>query len=439
MKKQSWKLSLREMRGFLILSLTQGFSSLGSSMTGYALILWSYQQEGSALTTALLSVCSYAPYVLMSILAGALSDRWNKKRTMLACDTFAAICTATVLTLLRTDQLRIWHLYALNALSGLMNTLQGPAAEVTVSLLTPKKHYQKASAISSFFRSVNTLLTPVAATAIYTLAGLDAVIAIDLFTFLVAFISLALMKIPAVPNASGKGEGVLAQAREGLSWLHSHLGILHLILFLAAINLTASMYSAVLPPRFLPRENGEMALGVINTVTGVTMILGSLAATWWPAPKSRIKIICYTLLLSMGTENLFLSVGKSLPVWCLGSFLGWCAIPLMDANLSTVMRTTIPVEMQGRVYAARNTLQFFTIPLGNLLGGALVDHVFEPWMALQAPDSVWHWLFGQGKGSGAAALLMVMWIMGVATVLLFQRDRHIWALEKGNAKETALS
>lgn len=69
------KILFGELKGFLILWLTQSFSSLGSSMTSFALIVWSYQEKGSALTTALLSVCSYAPYVMMSIVAGALSDQ----------------------------------------------------------------------------------------------------------------------------------------------------------------------------------------------------------------------------------------------------------------------------------------------------------------------------------------------------------------------------
>ena len=62
-------------------------------MTSYALVIWAYQQTGSALTSALLTVCSYAPYVLLSIFAGALSDRWDKKRTMLVCDSLAAVST----------------------------------------------------------------------------------------------------------------------------------------------------------------------------------------------------------------------------------------------------------------------------------------------------------------------------------------------------------
>ena len=133
------KNTFRKLRPFLTLWSTQSLSSLGTAMTSYALVIWSYEQLGSALSTALLTICSYAPYVLMSIFAGALSDRWNKKRTMLVCDIFAALTTVAVLFLLRAGQLRLTHLYLLNALNGLMNTLQQPASEVAVSLLTPKE------------------------------------------------------------------------------------------------------------------------------------------------------------------------------------------------------------------------------------------------------------------------------------------------------------
>ena len=75
---------MKAVKGFLILLLTQAFSALGSSMTSFALVIGSYQQQGSALKTALLTVCSYAPYVLVSIFAGAISDRWKKNSIMLA-------------------------------------------------------------------------------------------------------------------------------------------------------------------------------------------------------------------------------------------------------------------------------------------------------------------------------------------------------------------
>ncbi len=136
-----------------------------------------------------------------------------------------------------------------------------------------------------------------------------------------------------------------------------------------------------------------------------------------------------TLLLSMGTENFLLAFGKTLPVWCIGALIGWIGIPLMNANLDVLMRSNIPVSMQGRVYAARNSLQFFTIPLGYLLGGALIDGIFEPFMAAQ-PEGLLTFLFGTGKGSGTALLLFFLWILGLIPCLIFRKDRHIWALEQ---------
>ena len=421
-----------ELRGFLVLWSTQSLSALGSSMTNFALIVWSYQQQGSALTTALLSVCSYAPYVLMSILAGALSDRWNKKAVMLVSDSFAALCTVTVLLLLQTGGLRIWHLYCLNALNGLMNTVQKPAADVAVSLLTPEKHYQKVGGLRSFSDALVNILTPVLATAVLALAGLRAVIAIDLLTFAVAFVSLLFfVKLPAIVRDTAAKEKVLHAAREGLSYLRQNRGILDLILFLAAINFTASVYNAAFPAMLLSREGGgETALGIVNTVTGVALLIGSAAASALPAPRSRVRVICNSLLIAMSTENFFLAFGRCVPVWCIGAVLGWMAIPMMNANMDALFRSRIPISIQGRVYAARNPLQFFTIPLGYLLGGILVDRVFEPFMASQAAQVWLSVIFGAGKGSGAALLFFVLGLVGMVSCLLFRRDPHIWALEK---------
>lgn len=187
----------KSLKSYTILWATQSLSALGSGMTSYALVLWLYLNSGSALKTALLSVCSYAPYVIMSIFAGALSDKWNKKKTMLICDLIAALSTVAVLILVKTGSLMPWHLYLINAVNGLMNTVQQPASEVAATLLIPKEFYQKTSSMRSFSQSLNSILTPVIATAVFSLAGIDAVIAIDLSTFAAAFLTLLFfIKIP---------------------------------------------------------------------------------------------------------------------------------------------------------------------------------------------------------------------------------------------------
>ncbi len=412
------KQNMKPLSSWLMLFSTQTLSALGSGMTNFALVLWLYQKNGSALETALLSVCSYAPYVMMSIFAGALSDRWDKKRTMLLCDLLAALCTVCVLVLLKTDMLLPWHLYLINAVNGLMNTVQQPASEVVSTLLIPKEYYQKTSGIRSFGNSLNTILTPVFASALFAFAGMDVVIAVDLITFLLAFIVLrGLVKVPPVPKAEKEKEPVFRAAKKGLLWLKEHLLILKLILFLACVNLIASCFNAALPAMLLSRNGGsEYVLGLVNTFAGIATMLGSVLVTLFPSPKNRVRTICLTILLSFGTENFLLALGRTPLVWCSGSILGWIAIPLMNANLDVIFRSTIPPHMQGRVYACRNTLQFFTIPLGYMLGGYLVDQVFEPFMV---KGMAFTSLLGSEKGTGAALFLLVLGFAGSLMALFF--------------------
>jgi MFS family permease len=433
-KFQSAMITLREMRTFLILWVTQAFSGLGSAVTSYALVVWSYTQEGSALVTAGLMVSSYAPYVLCSIFAGALSDRWDKRKTMLVCDALAAMTTVATLVLLKLDMLEVWHLYILNALNGLMNTVQQPASEVATTALLPKKHYQRVGGLRYLSSSLTGILNPIIATAMMTLLGMDAVILFDLFTFVVAFVVLLVsIRIPEGEMPTGKKEPLLVSVREGLGFLRKNRGILMLVFFLAAINLVASMFSATLPAMVIPRK-GEAVLGAINSLTGVTTLIGSLVASMLPAPRSRVRVVCWTLLISMSTENFFLAFGRTEWLWYVGAFLGWIAIPLMSTNLDAIMRTAIPHEIQGRVFACRNSLQFFTIPVGYFLGGVLVDALFEPLMAAQSMDGLLVSLFGTGKGSGAQMCFALQAVLGVAVCLVFMRNRHIRAMQAEELK-----
>ena len=236
-----------KLRTFYLLWSTQGLSQLGSAMTNFALTLWLYGKTGSALQTALLAITSYTPYVLMSVFAGALSDRWDKKRVMLVSDACAALTTVLVLALARHEFLRPYHLYVLSAVNGLMNTVQRPASDVAMTLIVPEESYQKTSGLRSLSNSLVTILHPVLATTVFAFAGLRAVVLIDLGTFLIAFFALLLgIKLPPVgrpdterpeagrAGASGeKKESLLASSKEGLRYLKRNPMILYLILFLA--------------------------------------------------------------------------------------------------------------------------------------------------------------------------------------------------------------
>lgn len=421
--KETIKITCKELKTFLALWSTQALSQLGSSMTSFALTLWLYEKTGSALQTALLSICSYAPYVVMSIFAGALSDRWDKKKVMLVCDLLAACSTLFVFALLKADLLAPGHLYLLNALNGLMNTMQQPAGDVAMTLIIPKKHYQKASGMRSFSNSLITIMNPVLATTLFSLFGMGVIIAVDLGTFAVAFLTLLFgIRLPKFRCADEERESLFESVKGGLSFLKQNGLVFTLILFLAGVNLVASAFDAVLPAFVLPsQQGGEMVLGLVTSTAGAAMLVGSVLAAFTKRPENRVRVIYLTMLVSLSTENFLLAFTRTPVLWCLGQLIGWLPVPIMSANLDVILRASIPVEMQGRVYSCRNTLQFFTIPVGFFFGGLLVDQVCEPIMAQAVPGGVLERLFGAGKGSGAAMVLFLLGIAGTLICLVFGR------------------
>lgn len=337
---------------------------------------------------------------------------------MLFCDLFAAGCTVAIFVLFRSGQLAVWHLYALNALSGLMNTVQQPASEVAMTLVIPRQHYQTTSGLASLSRSLVSILNPLLATALYTLAGLNAVIALDLASFTIAFMTL--LCFIRLPKARAQTRiGVLTLAKEGLSFLKRTPMVLTLILFLSGVNLIASAFDAVLPGLVIPNPRGGSAmLGFVTSSAGLAMVVGSLLVSVLPKPRDRVKVVYLTMLFSLSTENFVVALSRNPILWCAAQALGWVVVPIMSANLDVILRSTIPVELQGRVYACRNTLQFFTIPIGLFWGGFMVDSVCEPYMAAHGDSPVLRALFGSGKGSGAAMMMFLLGVVGCLFCLM---------------------
>ena len=193
MKKNEYK----SLRGFLLLWSSQTVSELGTAMSDYALIVWVYGQKGTASSVAMLTICAFLPTISFRFIAGALVDRWNKKRVMLAADLAAACGTAAVLALVSLSALRTWHLYLITALLSLMNALQVPASFVATSLLVPKEHYARAGGLQGFSGSVVSILAPALGSALLAFGGLELVLACDLMSFAVAVIALiGFIRIP---------------------------------------------------------------------------------------------------------------------------------------------------------------------------------------------------------------------------------------------------
>lgn len=432
MEKILW---IHSMRDFLILWGSQMISSLGSSMTSFALIIWVYQQKGTAISISLLSFFTYLPSILFCFIAGTLADRWNKKHIMLTSDLVAAMGTVLVLTLYSTGKLHTWHLYFVNFLISFMNAFQSPAVYVATSLLVPKEHYVRAGGLHAFSNSLVSILTPALATSVLAFGGLKTVLIVDISTFAVAFLTLLFfVKLPeAAHQIELVKQSFFQNCLDGVRFLRKRRGLLHLIAFFSFINLIAYMTGFNLMPALILARTGsnQVALGLISTALGIGTLVGSILVTVFKPPKNRVQVVLISCAVSFAICNLIWAIGRSVPIWIFAAFAGNLPLPFLNANLMAIMRASVPIEMQGRVFSTRDTLQYSTIPLGLFLGGFLADHVFEPFMQIPSPiQKFLSLLVGSDKGSGMAVMFLITGIVGSLSSLLCIKDPAYKDLEK---------
>ncbi|MBR5546015.1 MAG: MFS transporter [Clostridia bacterium] len=410
-----------ECRDFLLLWSSQTISSLGTEMTAYALNVWVYSQHGTASSLSLLTLCTFLPTILFRFIAGTLADRWNKKRIMLAADAFAASGTLLILVLHSMGWLRIWHLYVINTLLSLMNAFQVPASYVATSLLVPEKHYARAGGLQGLAGSVLSILAPALGSMVLALGGLTLVLWLDLSTFAIAFGTLLLaIHLPEKPR-QGKQERkpFWQECTAGLVFLKERKPLWRLILFFTAINFLAKIGGDGQMAAFvLARSNGsQQALGLVQAAVSMGIMAGSLLMTWLKPAKDRFAAVYLTCgMIFLGDIVQGLSV--SIPVWVAAAFGTYLIAAVMNVHLTVLMRESVPIEMQGRVFSARDTLQNGFIPLGLLTGGWLADHIFEPFMSRPSIIQAWliHWF--SGNGAGIALLFFLTGLAGAALSLI---------------------
>lgn len=425
-------------KSYILFWLSQSVSELGSSMTSFALVIWVYKQTNSAMTVSLLTFFSYLPYILVSVFAGAFVDVHKKKPIMLWADSIAAICSLFVLVLLFTGNLQIWHIYIVNMIAGFMNAFQSPASTVAVGLMVPKEKYTRMSGLNAFSSSLITAVTPMLAAFISSFWGLECVLFVDMETFLFAFlILLFFIHIPEklLNGKNSKRNSVFCGCREGFLFLIRHKGLLCVIFSMALLNFFSRLtYENILPAMLLSRSGGNNnVMGLVSGALGFGGIVGGLLVSIMKTPKNSIKMIYFSAGFSFLIGDLLMGIGQDVFVWLFAALAASIPVPFITAGQNVLMYHAVPKEMQGRVFAVRNAIQYFTIPIGTLLGGALADYVFEPFMQSTSKLSrILHQVVGTGKGSGMAVMFLCTGVLGFISSICFYRSKQIRCLEKQN-------
>jgi MFS family permease len=411
------------MFGFSIVWAGQLVSVLASSMTGFALTIWMFQQTRSATAMGLMQVCFITPFLLISPFAGALVDRYNRKLMMMVSDLVAVTATCGILVLQATGHLQFWHLYVATVVEGLGASFQWPAYLAAISTMVPKEKYTRANGMMSLVDSGPAIFAPMLAGALLPILGLTGILIFDVVTFVLAISTLLLVTVPqperTVEGEAGKGS-LWQEALFGFRYIFHRRPLLSLLLVILALNLVQGLSGPLFAPMILSRTGDDsVAFGTAQSAWAIGGVVGGLVMSAWGGFKRRIRsmLVGWTIFAVFG--QILLGVGRGLPVWVVGIVVASMSFPLSQGASNAIWQAKVAPDVQGRVFSARRFIAWFVDPLSPIMAGTLADLVTEP--AMQSSSwlsSAFGWLVGTGPGTGMALQYVLSGVVWLAIILL---------------------
>lgn len=407
------------MLGLAIVLIGQVVSLLGSAMTGFALTIWIGRQTDQATPFTLGGFAFVLPAVVLSIFAGPLVDRSNRKRVMIFSDLTAGLVTVAQLVLYASGHLQIWHIYVGNAVQGALQAFQFPAFSTAVTMMVPKEQYARVSGVISLGRAASGVFAPALAAVFINIFDVTGVMWIDVATFVVAIGALFFVHVPQPPVSKAGLESrgsFLSETTFGFRYILRRPSLLGLQLVFACGNLLSGISFALVAPMLLVTtgrtDQSVGVLGTVQTLFAIGGVAGGLLLTVWGGPKRKAYGVVFGWALFGLLGGLIMGLGRGLVAWSIAAFFGAFFGPIIDGSNQAIWQAKVAPDLQGRVFSVRLLIAWIMSPLANLVAGPLADYVFEPSMREgEVLASVFGGVTGVGPGRGMALVFVLCGIL----------------------------
>jgi DHA3 family macrolide efflux protein-like MFS transporter len=417
------------MRRFAIIWSGQVASLVGSAMTWFALGVWIYQQTGSTMLFALALFSATLPQVILLPVAGVWVDRLSRRRILMCGDICAAALALGMATLFYLDRFEVWHVYVANALGSCVAAFKTPAFIAATASLVPKEKLARASGMSSSGHAVSQMIAPLLGALLLRDFGVGGVVLIDLATFMVSLFTLSIVEIPDPPRVEQGGRrSLMRDATFGVFLLARHPGLKQLVLYFVLLNFTLNLSWVAITPTIL-KSGTPQALGSVMSAGNAGMLVSGVLMAVWGGPTRRINgVLMGGMLFGLS----LLVLGSSPHIVIIAVALGGLlfSVPIINSCFRSIWQSGMPPEAHGRVSATILMLVRSSVPFAFLVGGYVIDSVFEP---LLLPGGILERsagpLLGTGPGRGTGLMLIVLGTLSLAATFACTRSNLIRNVE----------
>ena len=365
-------------RNFQLFFAGQLISLVGTWMQTVAQSWLVYKITGSTLLLGTVGFASQIPVFLVAPLGGAVADRANRRRVVIATQAASMVLAFVLAVLTLTHRIQVWQIMVLAAGLGTVNAFDIPARQAFLMDMVGREDLMNAIALNSSMFNGARIVGPAVAGIVVAWVGEGWCFFANAVSYIAVIAGLLMMKIehPVKVNIEGSPfEHIL----EGVRFVSKALPLRALLLLLGVVSLVGMPYS-VLMPVFASQilHGGVRELGWLMGATGVGALLGALSLAARAGVKGLSKLIAVCAagvgpsLIRVAASKMFgLSLLLLLPV-------GFTMMVQM-ASTNTLLQSMVPDQMRGRVVSLYTMMFMGVAPFGAFFAGAVANRIGAPW------------------------------------------------------------
>jgi len=413
-EKRRWKTP------FFTIWTGQQFSLIGSQLVQFALVWWLTKTTGSATVLATATLVAIIPQVVIGPFAGPLIDRFSRRSVMIIADGGIALASAALAYLFFAGIAQVWHIYLILIIRAIGGGFHWPAMAASTTLMVPDKHLTRVAGLNQTMQGATNIVAPPLGAILLALLPMYGILGIDVFTAAIAIGPLFFVHIPQPAIAEEEKEmPYFKQIGAGFRYVWRWKGLLFVIGMAMLLNFAAGPTFSLLPLLVVKHfDAGALQLSWLESAFGIGVVLGGLALSVWGGFRRRIVTLLFGIVgMGVGIVAIGILPSSALLIALVPSFLIGLMNPLANGPLQALMQSTIPPEMQGRVFTLLGSLVAAMMPLSLAMAGPIAD-----WLGIQ----FWYIV-------GGAIMIAIGLIAFAVPQVIHIEDEHAALMEDASA------
>lgn len=399
---------------FMLLWLGELISAVGSGLTSFGLGVYVFQQTGSAGSMALVTLLAFLPTLLLSVPAGVLADRYDRRLLMMVGDGCSALGILYILLCMLGGGTKLWQICLGVFISSTFSALLEPSYRATVTDLLTKEEYSKASGLVSLAGSARYLISPILAGALLAVSSIKLLLIIDICTFFPTVFAAAIVRKEIAVKPMERKPPFGQSLRQGWNAITDRRGILILVAVSSVMTCFMGSFQILAQPLILSFTDSA-TLGIGETVCACGMLASGLFLGARGIKGGYVKVLSVSLLLA-GLTMVAFGLWENVYTICLFGFLFFATLPFANNCLDYLVRTNIPDALQGRAWGMIGFLSQIGYVVAYAGAGTAADGI-----AAGLQISV---------GRGAAGVIIIAGVLLAIAALTLYPMKSVRALEE---------